>query len=126
MSKLTYKDFLQETLSDKPSKLFLSSANGVTDCYLDVLSEKHPSLKRSVVSYGIGEQEIYVEANKIKDKVDRVLFVQDSLEPLRQELALSMVVGGNFDSHLNVLDNPVNCDAVIAHSFSASNYTTKK
>ncbi len=126
MPKLTYKDFLQETLSDKPSQLFLSNADGVSDFYLEVLSEKHPSLKRNIISYGIEEQDIYTKARDIEDKVDRVLFVQDSLIPLRKTLALSMVVGGNFGNHIEVLENPINCDAVIAHSYSVSNYAVKK
>jgi len=123
---LTYKDFLQETLSDKPSKLFLSNENGVSDFYLEVLSEKHPKLKRDIIAYGIAEQEVYAKAHEIEDKVDRVIFVQDSLIPLRKTLALNMVTGGNFDEHLNVLDNHINVDAVIARSYDASNYAVKK
>jgi hypothetical protein len=123
---LTYKDFLQPTLSDLPSKLYLSGEDGVTDFYLDVLSSKHPKLKRAIVAYGIEEQETYAKAREITDKVDRVLFVQDSLEPLRKDLALGMVTGGNFDFHINVLENPINCDAVIARSFDSGKYLQKK
>jgi hypothetical protein len=123
---LTYKDFLQPNLSDKPSKLFLSSEDGITDFYLEVLSDKHPKLKREIVAYGIAEQEVYAKAHEITDKVDRVLFVQDSLTPLRKDLALSMVTGGNFDFHINVLENPINCDAVIARSFDSGKYLEKK
>ncbi|MDB4261686.1 hypothetical protein N9878_02330 [bacterium] len=126
MSKLTYKDFLAETLSDKPSQLFLSGTDGVTDFYLDVLGEKNPALKRAIIDYSLKEQDVYKSASDIKDRVERVIYVQDSLIPIRKELALNMVTGGNFEDHLMVLDNPINCDAVIARSYDASNYAVKK
>ena len=126
MSKLTYKDFLAETLSDKPSKLFLSNADGISEFYLEVLSEKHPDIKRDIIAYGISEQEVYAEASKMTDKVDRVIFVQDSLLPLRKTLAKAMVTGGNFDNHTEVLDNPINCDAVIARAYDSAEYAAKK
>lgn len=124
--KLTYKDFLQPTLSDKPTKLFLSNEDGVTDFYLDVLSTKHPKVKRAVTKYGLAEQVVYTEASKIDDKVDRVIFAQDGLVEPRKELASAFVSGGNFDDYLEVLNNPVNCDAVIARAFDTAKYAAKK
>ena len=125
MSKLTYKDFLAETLSDKPSKLFLSNADGVTDLCLNVLGASNPILKRATITYGLAEQEVYTEARKL-DKVDLVLYVDEHLPPHRKALAEAMVTGGNFDDYIKVLENPVNVDAVIARSYDASNYTAKK
>ena len=123
--KLSYKDFLQETLSDKPSKLYLSNTDGVTDCYLEVLSAGNPTLKRAVIAYGLAEQEVYTEARKL-DKIDLVLYVDEHLPAHRMALSIEMVTGGNFDGFIHVLENPVNVDAVIARSYDASNYAVKK
>ena len=123
--KLSYKDFLPETLSDKPSKLFLSNADGVTDLCLEVLSAGNPTLKRAVITYGVAEQEVYAEARKL-DKIDLVLYVDEHLPAHRKALAETMVTGGNFDEYIKVLENPVNVDAVIARAYDASNYSIKK
>jgi hypothetical protein len=123
--KLSYKDFLVETLSDKPSKLYLSNADGVTDCCLDVLSASHPTLKRAIITYGLAEQEVYTEARKL-DKIDLVLYVDEHLPQHRKELAEAMVTGGNFEGFIHVLENPVNVDAVVARAYDASNYAVKK
>ena len=123
---LTYKNFLQPTLSDKPSQLFLSSEDGITDFYLDVLSSKNPKIKRAVTAYGLAEQEVYTEAGKLEDKVDRVIFAQDNLIEPRKVFASALVTGGNFDDYIEVLGNPINCDAVIARAYSTSEYLEKK
>ena len=124
--KLTFKDFLQPTLSDKPSQLFLSSEDGITDFYLDVLSSKNPKVKRAVTAYGLAEQEVYIEANSVEDKVDRIIQAQEENEPNRKALAEALITGGNFDDYIEVLNNPVNCDAVIARAYSTSEYLEKK
>jgi hypothetical protein len=124
--KLSYKDFLQPTLSDLPSKLYLSSEDGLTEFHLEVLSSKNPKVKRAVTAYGLAEQDVYIKANEVEDKVDRILQAQDENEPNRKELAMALVVGGNFDEFIKVLDNPLNCDAVIARAYSTSEYAVKK
>lgn len=127
--KLTYKDFLQPTLSDKPSQLFLSNDDGLTDLYLEVLSYKHPSIKRAVTSYALAENKIKAECwdeEKDLDNIGRIHYFDDECLPHRKELALAMVSNGNFEGFVNVLDNPDIVNAVIARSYDTSEYAIKK
>jgi hypothetical protein len=126
---LTYKDFLQETLSDKPSKLYLSNADGITDLYLEVLSETHQTLKRAVILFSLAEQKVQKECFSKEldlDHADRVIYLQDNMIEPRKELASVMVVGGNFEDYQEVLDNPQICEAVVARSFDSGQYAIKK
>lgn len=135
--KLTYKDFLQETLSEKPSELFLSNKDGLTDMYLEVLSADHPSAKRAATLYAIRESDILKAANELRkadengnidvnDRIDAIFLANDGVKAPRKEFAIALVSGGNFDGYSNVLDNSVIVDAVIARAYDASHYLQKK
>ena len=72
------------------------------------------------------QQDVHIEANEITDKVDRVIYAQEKLISKRKVFAEALVVGGNFEDYIKVLENPLNCDAVIARAYTSSEYLEKK
>lgn len=135
--KLTFESFLPETLSEKPSKLFLSDADGLTEMYLEVLSSEHPIAKRAATLYAIRESDILKEANDLRkadadgnisadDRADSIILANDGVKEPRKELAETLVCGGNFENYMAVLANSIIVDAVIARAYDTQHYLEKK
>lgn len=129
--KFTLADFQTKSLSETSTKMPIHFENEDTGCYLMVKGIESKSVQRARIVAQVAYADLADEAEKIKDKVDKELFIREQKENIEIDLACQLITGWSFDDFSQELlldlmeQNTGLAFGVIAHATTPSNYLAK-